>query len=132
MKVTFSTLSTQSMTFISDLLDLMVARVQYDQQYKPDYNPAAEYSAEHCVDSDLRTKCKSSDTEHPGYPSAIKLELQGSTDYEIKSVTIYSPFEDQSYQPEGHNFQVEAQIYLQLGPLRPFLQSAGPKYMLSD
>ena len=106
----FSTFS-QSMNYISDFLDLMVARVQYDTAVKlPVYNPTLEYKGEHCIDSDLRTSCKSSDITHPEYPSAIKLELQGPSDHEIKSVTIYSPIEDQSYQPDGHDFKVLKQI----------------------
>ena len=99
----------QSMICVSDLLDLRVARVQYDTLVKtPIYRPAPEYREENCIDADLTTNCKSSDIEHPEHPSAIKLELQGPSDYEIKSVTIYSPIEDQSHQPDGHRFKVQA------------------------
>ena len=91
------------------MLDLRVARVQYDTLVKaPIYRPTPEYEGDNCIDSDLTTNCKSSELEHPEHPSAIKLELQGSSDYEIQSVTIYSPIEDQSYEKDGHRFKVQA------------------------
>ena len=80
------------MTCILDFVDLVVKGVQYDTFVKdPVYTPTLEYSAEHCIDSDQRTSCKSSNRKDPKYPSAIKLELQGSFGHQIKSVTIYSP-----------------------------------------
>ena len=62
---------------------------------------------ENCIDSDLKTKCKSTPFENPSNPSGLELELQAPYDVEIKSVTIYSPLEDREYEPAGHLIRVQ-------------------------
>ena len=73
----------------------------------------ALYGKENCIDSDLKTKCKSAIFENPANPSGFTLELQGPYDVEIKSMTIYSPLEDREWEPAGRAIKVESNsVYL--------------------
>ena len=63
------------------------------------------HAKENCIDSDLKTKCKSTLFENPDNPSGLKLQVPN--DVEIKSVTIYSPLEDTEYEPAGHLIRVQ-------------------------
>ena len=94
--------------WISDVHDLMIARIVYPSLLLPLYTPTEDYQEANCIDSDLRTKCKSNSSPHPEYSSALKLELQGLWHFEIRSVTIHSPLEETSYQADGRVFKVRA------------------------
>ena len=93
---------------ISEFEELRVANIEIFNSNNVNIETLNEhYGKENCVDSDLKTKCKSAIFENPSNPSGFTLELQGPHDVEIKSVTIYSPLEDGEYEPAGHAIKVK-------------------------
>ena len=87
--------------------ELRVANIELWNSNPVDLTELEEhYPKENCIDSNLKTKCKSAIHENPANPSGLKLELEGPDDVEIKSITIYSPLEDSEYDPAGHSIKV--------------------------
>ena len=80
------------------------------QESSPPTWPTAEYQKDHCIDSDMSTVCKSAQEDNIKSPAAIKLKLRGSSDHAIKSVTIYSPIDDDSYDPADRIIKVKTKI----------------------
>ena len=97
---------------MSDFQDLPVERVFLNRDIPDPLYPTL-FEPEHCIDSDILTMCKSRiDESSSTQPSAIKLELKDSFDYQIRGVTIWRPFESEFYsedlsQQKGQRFEVE-------------------------
>ena len=105
--------------FSSDLGDLPVKKVFYERLSPPLTSPhltpsppyLAGFEPEYCIDSDVSTICNTRINGPIKRPTALKLELNDSFDYEIRGVKIYRPFDSESYsedltQQEGQQFEV--------------------------
>ena len=116
LKVNLSTMLVN--LFSSDFGDLPVQRVFYESDH-PSTSPPHHhhhyhlpgFEPEYCIDSDVSTICNTRINGPIKRPTALKLELNDSFEYEIRAVKIYRPFDSESYsedqtQQEGQQFEV--------------------------
>ena len=105
--------------FSSDLGDLPVKKVFYERLSPPLTSPhltpsppyLAGFEPEYCIDSVISTLCNTGTNDPINRPTALKLELNDSFEYEIRAVKIFRPFDSADpTRQEEHKFEVESEF----------------------